>query len=182
MSEYEKNEVLDKAKLQVESILVKNDLTFPYNVCLKDFDLKRDIYFRTSACYQKESFIKGTILIEIKSHLICNNIDIITHMILHEYSHAIYEVALTHNFYLLIEINKLQKYYTLLDYKTSSIKNEFELAKEQFCEFFPFYLMGRIVSENVKTEYPIIRLPEAEREEVEKICTKIVKDFMCTFK
>lgn len=38
--------------------------------------------------------------------------------------------------------------------------------------------MGWIVGKNVRTQYPVILLTETEREEVEEIHTKIVKDFV----
>lgn len=167
ISNQEKNDIFIHAKKQSENILMKNGLIIPFIVYLEDFNIREDIFFRTLATYHKNSSINGMIKISIKSHLLSNNVNIIVHNILHEYSHAIYEEGFLINPGLGFEILNLKKYYTRINYKSSQddfIVSDIELEKEQFCEFFSLFLTEKLYFEE-------------EKENIKIICSNIIKKY-----
>ncbi|MEA3437545.1 MAG: hypothetical protein U9R43_13830 [Thermodesulfobacteriota bacterium] len=169
MSKQEKNDILIQAKTQSEAILINKGLTIPFGINLAGYNFKKDSSFRTVAKYNGSS-MNGVINISIKSHLLSNDVDMVMHNILHEYSHDIYQEGINHP-HLFFEILNLKKYYSLINYNLPQddfIFYDVIIEEEQFCEFFPLYL-----NEKLKLYFN-----KEEIEEIETICKKITKEYL----
>lgn len=169
MSPQEKMEILNKAETKSKSILKKNGLITPFDI-IPEGRKKTDSSFWTIGKYR--GFFNGKIIIVIKCHLLWNNLDDIIDTILHEYSHYIYDQILhSRNKYTLYKLYLLmKKYFTNIHYDFGQDKwfliTESDKEQEQFCDFFSYYLTGKL------NYYMNLNLEEIK--EIEDSCTKII--------
>jgi len=166
MSPQEKMEIINKAETKSKSILIKNGLITPLDI-IPEGRKKTDTSFRTIGKYR--GFFNGKIIIVIKCHLLWNGLDDIIDTILHEYSHYIYEQILhsKDNYKLYFS---LKKYFTKIHYDFGQdewfLIHESQKEQEQFCDFFSYYLTGKL------NHYMSLNLEEIT--EIENSCTKII--------
>jgi hypothetical protein len=170
LSDSVKEVILKKGIILSERILMEKNLAVPFHV---ELDYEVDEYIRTTATYESSSFEDGKIEIQIKSLLFVDNVDLIAHRILHEYSHAIFDASL-YDAELLLAISQLHPHLKEFDLNYPILPDsipefdKYSKYKETFCEWFAYYLEDRVIITKNK-------------EEIERLCNTIILRFRIVY-